>query len=279
MTEIIEKDTAAEHLDSLTIGGLPGWGIEHGLDILEVITSRQSPFPCTFAVQAARNDGLRFGFVDDLYDESTWDQMRSVLSDYLTMYKSLGRETSLLMFFASDRPDDTMDGYYATFWRILQYLHDGDDVEWPASVALDTDDKMWEFTFEGTPMFVVCCTPTHVTRRSRFSPAFLITFQPQWVFEFIGADTRTGQLARKVIRKRLVAFDGGMEPSPVLGAYGDSRYREWQQYFLPDTDDDPARDPNAGGCPFLHRSRSQPALGSVPAVGAEHPLTVESAAT
>ncbi|WP_216899230.1 YqcI/YcgG family protein [Nocardia alni] len=244
--------TESDRLRRVTLGALPEWGVKHGLELLDLIGLPENGFPCTFAVRGARTEGLRFGFIDELYDRDAREGLRVILRQYLAMYQSISRETSLIVFFHTDEPDDSLSGYFGTFWEILQDLHDGDTTGWPAGIPQNIDHPMWEYVFEGTPMFVVCSTPAHVRRRSRHSPIFYITFQPQWVFENIKPDTRAGQLARKSIRKRLVAFDDGLEPSAALGNYGDPDNREWLQYFLPD--DNESGSPT-GGCPFLHRAR------------------------
>lgn len=245
------REDRVEHLRSLTLGDLPEWGRRHAFEMLDLITSPDEGFPCTFAVKGASRDSLRFGFVDELYDRTKWDGLARLLREYLAVYQTIGRETSLLVFFDTKETDDNLEGYFRTFWEILQYLHNDDDAPWPDAIPPSTADPMWEFTFDGTPMFVVCCTPAHVKRRSRESSTFLITFQPQWVFEHIGPQTHAGKAARRVIRKRLVKFDGGMAPAEVMGNYGDPDNLEWKQYFLPDTND-----PDPGSplqrCPFVH---------------------------
>ncbi|MFD4628390.1 YqcI/YcgG family protein [Streptomyces sp. NPDC058284] len=229
------------------IGEIPEWGPECVRELQETLLSNNSPFPCTFAVSGTKRDSLRFGFVDSLDDRSTWDSLGATLTEYLAGYQELGRETSLIVFFRPDGRTRTMDEYRGTFWSVLQHLHDTDESPWPAQVPRDTDDPWWEFSFGGTPIFVVCNTPAHVLRRSRHSPVFFITFQPRWVFEELGADTPPGAAARRIIRKRLSRYDA-VEASPELGSYGDPDNREWRQYFLADTPEGP--ETGEDRCPF-----------------------------
>ncbi|MFD4176304.1 MULTISPECIES: YqcI/YcgG family protein [Streptomyces] len=232
------------------IGKIPEWGAECVRELQETLLSDTSPFPCTFAVSGTKRDSLRFGFVESLDDRGTWDQLGDTLTEYLAGYRELGRETSLIVFFRPDGRTRTMDEYRGKFWEVLQHLHDTDGSPWPAQVPRDTDDPWWEFSYGGTPIFVVCNTPAHVLRRSRHSPVFFITFQPRWVFEELGADTAPGAAARRIIRKRLSRYDA-VEASAELGSYGDPDNREWKQYFLGDTPDDPGT--GEGKCPFLSR--------------------------
>ena len=241
--------TADDKAESTVIGDLPEWGVSAIADFTATLMDRSAPFPCTFAVTAARRSALRFGFVDDAEDSGTWSSLPDILTGYLGEYQSLGRETSLVVLFGGTDSTASMEHHRRRFWEVLQYLHDHDPQDWPPDVPQDTDDPYWEFSFAGTPIFVVCNTPAHVSRRSRSSPHFMITFQPRWVFEEIGALSPRGAAARKVIRNRLRAYDG-VEPSPDLGDYGNPENKEWRQYFLSDVDPDPAGEPS---CPFRHR--------------------------
>lgn len=228
------------------IGDLPTWGALAALDTLHTLTSRESPFPCTFAVAAALKSSLRFGFVDDPHDRDSWRVLPGILAEYLRTYRMLSRETSLIVLFG---PTDVREvgGYHDMFWDILQFLHEADPRPWPADIPTDVENGRWEFSFGGDPMFVVCNTPAHRARRSRANAHFMITFQPRWVFEEIPAGTPRGDAVRRTIRARLRAYDD-VSPSPELGNYGDPDNREWRQYFLPEDDtDDIAR------CPFQHR--------------------------
>jgi len=236
-----------------TIGAVPDWGPTCLDDLVEALVSTESPFPCTFAVAAAKKRTLRFGFVDDLDDVGSWTSLTTVISAYLDTYQALSKDTSLVVFFRPQRQVRPIEEYHAKFWSVLQYLHDHDPERWPAAVPEDPDDPMWEFSFGGTSIFVVCNTPSHTRRRSRYSPGFVITFQPRWVFEGLEPESARGAAARRVIRKRLRAFDG-TAPSAALGNYGDPANREWRQYFLPDKNTDAEM-----GCPFHAGKRNRPA--------------------
>ncbi|WP_433887493.1 YqcI/YcgG family protein [Streptomyces sp. CA-111067] len=234
-----------------TIGSLPRWGADRARELLGTLTAADDPFPCTFAVAAAKRTTLRFGFVDDLDNEAAWKLLPGILSGYLGQYQGISRETSLVVFFRDDGPPRGLDAYHERFWSILQYLHDEDQSPWPEQTPTDPEHFLWEFCFEGTEIFVVCNTPAHDARRSRHSPVFVITFQPRWVFEGLEQDTPRGSAARRTIRTRLRRFDAA-EPAAELGSYGDPDNREWRQYFLPDGDGEPMT-----GCPFHARRPSR----------------------
>jgi len=234
-----------EQFEDLVLGPLPSWGADSIQTMMSTLRSTAEPFPCIFAVAAVNRGGLRFGFVDDLHDQSTWSTLPDILATYLAVYQELSHNTSLVVFFGSqdDQGDDILS-YERRFWSLLQYLHDGDGEPWPSDITTETDDPGWEFSFRGTPIFVVCNTPAHRRLRSRNSPDFTITFQPRWVFEGLEPYSARGAAARRTIRERLRRMDE-VDSTPLLGSFGDPDNREWKQYFL--RDDATVAD----SCPFL----------------------------
>ncbi|KQC36584.1 YqcI/YcgG family protein [Frankia sp. ACN1ag] len=263
-----------EEILDLAIGPMPGWGAACARDIMATLRSDTEPFPCVFAVGAAHKGGLRFGFVEDLRDARTWSVLPDILATYLSVYQSISRDTSLVVFFGSgggtagQETDDVLS-YEQRFWSILSYLHDSDGEPWPSDIPTDTDDPGWEFSFRGTPIFVVCNTPAHRRLRSRSNPVFTITFQPRWVFAGLEPTSPRGAAARKVIRERLARMDE-VDSTPLLGSYGDPANREWKQYFLRDDAS------VAESCPFHAGAGRQPA--GTPA-GQAGPSLTESGAT
>jgi FPC/CPF motif-containing protein YcgG len=88
-------------------------------------------------------------------------------------------------------------------------------------------------------------------RQSRRSSAFMLTFQPRWVFEKILGTEKAANAAFAEVRKRLIPYDSA-SPSPHLGRYGAADGREYQQYFLHDDNE------SGGGCPFAKLAQSKP---------------------
>jgi FPC/CPF motif-containing protein YcgG len=238
----------------MIIGNVPDWGPERVEVLIATILSAESPFPCTLAVSAAKREALRFAFVDGP-EPDYWAGLPAILREYFDIYQSLGRDTSLAVIFRPEGKLLSMDEYRQRFWSVLNYLHHADGEPWPAEVPTDPASSRWEFSFGGVPMFVVCNTPAHDRRRSRYSPDFLITFQPRWVFEGLESHSPRGASVRRAIRRRLRAYDG-VDPSPLLGSYGDIGNQEWRQYFL--DDDNTAEVGPAPRCPFPHATTSVP---------------------
>jgi FPC/CPF motif-containing protein YcgG len=235
----------------VVIGDVPAWGAEYLTDLTSTLLSTLDPFPCTFAVAAARKHTLRFAFVDDLADDTAWDALGAALLEYLGSYRELSRDTSFVALFRPEEHLRDLAGYRERFWSVLQYLHHHDPEPWPDDVPTDPEDPHWEFCFGGTPIFVVCNTPAYQARQSRFGRNFLITFQPRWVFDELAPGSRRGIAARRTIRRRLAAYDG-VAPSAFLGDYGDPANREYRQYFLPDSE--AAEQALPPGCPFAARA-------------------------
>jgi len=63
----------------------------------------------------------------------------------------------------------TIDAYHKKFWLLLDNWRRSTRGSWPAGIPEQTDHPMWEFSFAGEPIFVVCSTPAHVMRQSRRS--------------------------------------------------------------------------------------------------------------
>ncbi len=207
--------------------------------------SEARPFPCVFGVTGYRLDQLRYLFLDPFDVEELGAQLRQFVAEA----RSHGPNTSLIVF-TRPRPVQTLDAYYRKLWLTLDQLARLDHTPWPATIPEQIDDPLWEFSFAGEPIFVVCSTPAHVMRQSRRSSAFMLTFQPRWVFERILGTEKAAMAAFADVRKRLVPFDG-VAPSPLLGRYGASGGREYQQYFL--TDDNQSE----AGCPFAKLAQNK----------------------
>ena len=204
------------------------------------LTSRARPFPCVFGVTGFAKDQLRFTFPDPMTPET----LAPLLADYVARAPGCGRMTSLVAF-ARPGPVQGIEDYRARFWDLLDGLARLDPAPRPEGVPEELDRDLWEFCFAGEPIFVVCNTPAHVLRQSRRSTSFMVTFQPRWVFEGItDTDDPAAQRSLRIVRERLAAFDA-LPPAPFLGAYGAPENREYQQYFIDDSNDAPS-------CPF-HR--------------------------
>jgi len=209
------------------------------------MSSEARPFPCVFGVAGYRQDQLRYLFLDPFDVEALGEQLALFVSEC----RSHGPNTSLLVF-SRPRPVQTIDAYYRKLWLTLDQLAALDKSPWPAEIPDQIDHPLWEFSFAGEPMFVVCSTPAHVLRQSRRSSSFMLTFQPRWVFEKILGTDKAAEAAFAEVRKRLLPYDG-TSASPLLGRYGNHDGREHQQYFLFDDNE------VATQCPFARLAQNK----------------------
>ena len=232
MTHVLSKGEVCKAHDN------PSWQRMLFSEFESTLTSKSRPFPCVFGVSGMKSDQLRYVFLDTL----NASELAPALKKYLSEARDIGRMTSLVVF-ARPGPVQGIEAYRARFWSVLDELERLDDAPRPEGVSRRLDTPSWEFCFAGEPIFVVCNSPAHVLRQSRRSTSFMITFQPRWVFEGItDSDDPAVKKALKTVRERLEAFDA-VETSPFLGAYGDPKTREFQQYFIDDANEVPV-------CPF-----------------------------
>ncbi|MGP9819826.1 YqcI/YcgG family protein [Salinarimonas sp. NSM] len=214
------------------------WRRHAFVDFAQRMTASDLPFPCIYGVSAFAADELRFVFCEEM----TADALTDALGAFVPRARSFGRHTSLVAF---SRPCESLGvaQYRQRFWSLLAGIAARDRAPWPAGVPRELDDPDWEFCFAGEPLFVVCNTPDHRARRSRYSPALTLTFQPRWVFDGILGTDDQARRAFAAVRARLQRYDD-TPVAAVLGRYGDPGNREFAQYFLDDGAGDDRR------CPF-----------------------------
>jgi Uncharacterized conserved protein len=201
------------------------------------LTSEARPFPCIYGVAGHQAGQLRYAFEERM----TPARVGAALEAYLLKARSFGPNTSLV-YFEAPAPIETIEAYHRRFWTLLREMARLDRQPWPEEIPAETGASLWEFCFAGEPVFVVCTTPAHINRQSRRSSAFMLTFQPRWVFDRILGTDRAAARSFAVVRARLERYDF-LAPSPALGKYGAEGVREAEQYFLDDRD-------AALGCPF-----------------------------
>lgn len=191
-------------------------------------------FPCIFGVDAVARKTLRYGFVRR---NDHAEQLAGILHSFTDVCESLGKRTSLVVFFERwDAEKDSHESYYREFWELLRETSEWDSQTWPQEHSRDTEDPTFEYCFNGVPMFVVVNTNLHADRRSRYFERVAITFQPRFVFDDIQPNTKAGDNARRIIRGRIGQYDRA-PLTRVLGNFGEESNSEWRQYYLDDGDD------------------------------------------
>lgn len=221
------------YLDKIEVGerfGLRDWQRVMFEEFEATLLSESRPFPCIFGVTGLKQNQLRFLFCEELTPEA----VAETLEHFVKHSRKYGPNTSLVVF-SRPRPVMSLESYERHFWEFLRGLANLDSEKWPENIPMNMHDSMWEFSFAGEPIFVVCNTPAHVQRQSRRSPSFMVTFQPRWVFDKILGTEKSSKAAIKAVRERLIPYDIS-PPSPHLGAYGDPNALEFKQYFLREDD-------------------------------------------
>jgi FPC/CPF motif-containing protein YcgG len=243
------RECASPWTDRVVLGDrvgsidLPAWLAGSYTEFQRNVT--HPAFPCYFGTQAETKGEMFYSFVDD----GDLSHLPATMAKFAQLSRMLeNQRNNFAVFFQPDDKLSDHDEFRALCWRVLQYLHDHDEnpqvLEQP-----DPSEAAWEYCFAGMQMFVVGCSPTYLRRRSRnIGPGVVMLFQPRSVFIDQVTNREISIEARAAVRKRLIAWDNGVEAHPDLGVFGDADNREWKQYFLPDGDE-----PVAGTCPFLAR--------------------------
>ena len=73
----------------------------------------------------------------------------------------------LFVFVEPFETEGSLEEYRKQFWEILQYLHEVDEIEWPAESPRDPAHHLWDFRFHGEPIFVFGNAPAYKQRKTR----------------------------------------------------------------------------------------------------------------
>ncbi|MBP1999882.1 FPC/CPF motif-containing protein YcgG [Paenibacillus shirakamiensis] len=254
MTILRTKSWLDEH-----IGELPAWQQKAFEQFTQMIDNPEGTYPCVPGRQGFVNDNLRFGFVVDPRTDCAATQTGELLKAYGDCSRQTGKFASLVLFY--ETPSELLDGhdvedYEDLFWSLLRRVSSTDEVPWPEEISTDPEDHTWEYCHSGQPYFAFCATPAHEHRKSRSFSTFLVAFQPRWVFEEINDSTASGRNMKKLIRKKLEAYDG-IPAHPSLKWYGQPDNHEWKQYFLRDDESGPSK------CPYTRMKNKMKALGQI----------------
>ncbi len=242
---LLDQQTLADRVEQDTV---PSWVGDHWHSFKDGLLGERNgtPFPCFFGAESVANGDPLYTVVPSLSDADALLSFRDTLLEYLACYQDHNDRASLVTFFKPPAEPLSEAEYHEALWHILQFLHVHDPEPWPEDIPTDPDNRYWEFSFGGEPMFPTCRAPFYDRRKSRYCPIGLeITFQPRALFENMNVtgDTVAGQHAREVIQDRLEGYDG-VCPHADLGDWGVEGDREWPQYMLSEDDEQaPSRCP------------------------------------
>ncbi|EOP18035.1 MULTISPECIES: YqcI/YcgG family protein [Bacillus] len=225
-------------LDEKNNDFLENWKIHAYNSFHKSIMDNSKPFPCYFAVDSEKHGWSRYLFIDSAYDQKELLKLRDGIYEYIKTYQQIAKRTTLVIFFKPSSKQLLAEEYKKQFWNVLQFLIENDTEPWNPEIPTDPYHAKWEFCFAGEPIFVVCRAPIYAERQSRYTENGLeITLQPRGTLDDITGNTKQGKQVRKVIRKRLIAYDN-ISMHPDIGDYGAENSHEWKQYILPETNEE-----------------------------------------
>ncbi|MDN3525271.1 YqcI/YcgG family protein [Halomonas sabkhae] len=203
---------------------IPEWHERACSQLLETLSNPE--FPCFFGVSAKKNIKLRFFYIEKQVTKCAVESGLKAFNNFRSL--ECKSDYNLAITLGGD--------IYSDRDRLKDDL-------WSALEALDTFPKKQvassskEFFFEGEPYFVLVTGPFYKNTPSRFLSDFpIVLFQPREVFQGYEAGTKSGTIARKKIRDRVVKFDGSPLHS-IVGPPDEKPESWWDYYFIPDKQD------------------------------------------
>ncbi|KAF8309155.1 hypothetical protein DL93DRAFT_2170586 [Clavulina sp. PMI_390] len=205
----------------------------------KVLLDEERIFPCIYATRGHKSNDQLYIFIDsdDLSNPKHIAHLAKAFLAYLPQARSLGPNTSLVMFSKHNPNPKTVEEYNLEFWKMLDGLARLDKVPWPSNTPRDIDTDNWCLCFNGEQLFCLIQTPAHQQRLTRYAPGVIVGFQPKWVLdELLSTDAkRAGAMAK--VRGLLKLYDP-MPISPELKNYGEPGSRDSRQYFLMDSNEE-----------------------------------------
>lgn len=221
---------------------VPNWLTEEYQTFRSIVTSET--FPCFFGLHAEKRGELRYGYIS----QKDWSSLPLILTEFLALFPTRTRH-GLFLFVEPERKEQSLDYYRDYFWRVLQYIHEKDTVNWPQESPKDPDHHLWDFHFKGEPIFAFGNAPAYKQRKTRhLGNSLIIGFQPRHIFKGLEGTEKGGIMSREKVRERVEVWDG-LSTHPDISHYGDIHHNEWKQFFIGDD-----IEPIKGKCPFSHKS-------------------------
>lgn len=251
------------------------WQMNAARDVSKKLGS--SAFPCLFAQNAFRRDLVQLSFIETISPVGL-RQLERDLTDYLTDAAQWdGKVNSakpLLVLFSPEQVQaDSLEGWHAIGWRVLQHLHDHDPLPWPEDTSLSPHSPFWSMAYRGTELFVNMSCPAHKVRRSRnLGSGLVLVINPRERFDIVAGDTPEGRRTRKKIRSRVTEYDG-QEHCPQLGSYVAGEI-EWWQYGIIEENRE-----RTDQCPFRHRALFEAEETDAEAIVPETEKDIETSAS
>lgn len=228
----------------------PPWVQNHYRDFHEFVVSGIRPHPCSFGVVAEKSRKLRYSYVER-EEISRPRELAHTLRAFQALAPSIGGRPALIVF-VDVPPGLDASEQEATFWSLLQSLHDLDETPWPETVPTDTEHPLWQYCFAGEPWFFNGHGTAYRNRLSRSSKnGLFLVMQTIANLDGIVGDNPVAEAVRRDIRQAVRRYDP-IDVSPDITIFGDPRGREWKQFWLADDNH-----PRERTCPLKIQSRNQ----------------------
>ena len=226
---------------------LPSWLYTAYENFHRTVTDKT--FPCYFGMAAELGNELRYAYVS----QNDWSNLPSALKSFLALFKTPQHPRhGLFVFVEPFETEGSLEDYRKQFWEILQYLHEIDEIDWPADSPRDPAHYLWDFRFHGEPIFAFGNAPAYKQRKTRdLGEAMVIGFQPRKIFKGLTGTEKGGVMSREKVRERVEVWDQ-LPKHPDISHFGDPTHNEWKQFFIGDD-----IEPITSKCPFLHKEMKQ----------------------
>ncbi|WP_025784315.1 YqcI/YcgG family protein [Sporosarcina sp. D27] len=222
---------------------LPEWLLCEYETFKNTVTDKT--FPCYFGINGQLKGELRYSYIT----QKDWSNLPLALYDFLALFKDpKHKRHGLFVFVEPFETHRALEDYRDQFWKILQYLHEVDEIRWPDESPRDPDHYLWDFRFHGEAIFAFGNTPAYKQRKTRdLGNAMVIGFQPRKIFKGLKGTEKGGIMSRDKVRERVEAWDH-LSKHPDISHFGDPEHNEWKQFFIGDDSE-----PIQGKCPFTHK--------------------------
>ncbi|TDL30745.1 YqcI/YcgG family protein [Jeotgalibacillus sp. S-D1] len=236
-SKLLTKDDMEKHDD------LPDWLIQEYKTFEETVTD--DTFPCYFGMKGQKKGELRYAYIS----QEDWTNLPKALEEFLALFNEATKiKHGFFLFVEPFEKEGTLDDYQKQFWAILQYLHEQDQKEWPTDHPKDPEHFLWDFHFNGEPIFVFGNAPAYKQRKTRnLGNSLILGFQPRTIFQGLEGTQKGGVMSREKVRERVEKWDQ-LPKHPDISHYGDPTHNEWKQFFIGDD-----IEPIKGKCPFMHK--------------------------
>ena len=229
--------------DFKTRDDLPEWLLKEYETFHNTVTDKT--FPCYLGMAGELGGELRYAYVT----RDDWSSLPNALKTFLTLFDNpKHKRHGLFVFVEPFEIEGSLEDYRKEFWDILQYLHEVDEIEWPADSPRDPKHYLWDFRFQGEPIFAFGNAPAYKQRKTRdLGNAMVLGFQPRKIFKGLTGTEKGGIMSREKVRERVEAWDH-LPKHPDISHFGDPTHNEWKQFFIGDDSE-----PIVVKCPFVHK--------------------------